>query len=356
MNFLNGKILLVDLKEKKTKEEYIDGNFLDEMKKAEDIPALLLKRYGGGNPIIIGTGILTASFFPASSGGFVAWERNGKGISTLPLNWFFPQEFKLSGFDFLIIKNSSEEPVRLWIRDGMCDILSAKDIMNKDLWETKDFLIEDHGDENIHVLLIGNGEPPALSQDYWGGFDSIGAGVEFKRKNLKAISVRGMGSLPLSDEVFRKHRELLKEIKEKLMERELFKKLYPKELEEKVHRPSSCFNCSLNCYPFFMVRESPAILKESEEKEPGFLALDPSYLKEKNLEKAEEMLRKGVHPDGLKEENLPPSWISFIKSISGEKDLEKIIGISLKSGICALFIIAIFDGKTEKIEEFLNYV
>ncbi len=321
MEFWNGKALMVDLGKGEVEDFEIE-DLISSLKGGYEIVVELLKRFADAEPIVIGTGTWTASFFPSGCMGFVLWKRNGKSFC-LPLNWFFPVEFKLTGFDFLVIKNSSSSPVRLWIRDGICDILSAENLSNKDVWETLDFLKEDHGDEKVQALVTGTGSPSALSQGYWGGFDSIGAGEEFRKKNLKAVCVRGMGSISISEESFKKMLKLPrgKEIGLSIGE----------ELKKFVHRRSACFNCGLNCYPFFMIEDDPKILKESEKKEPGFIALDPNYLKEGNPKSTMDMLRKGVHPSGLKEEEIPSSFMEFA-GVDGA-----VVKELLNYGICPLF-------------------
>lgn len=340
MNFANGRLLVVDLLKKETEEIKIE-DLLRSLKGGYELGAEILKRYPEGEPLIIGTGILTASFFPASSMGVVLWKNEGI-ISCVPLNWFFPVEFKLTGFDFLLIKNSSPSPVRLWIRDGICDILDAEKIWGEDVWKTMDFLKDDHGDENIHALLIGNEDPPSISQDYWGGFDSTGGGVEFKKKNLKAIAVRGMGSLNIPDEAFRKFLEVPRG---KEIERS-----YPEEAKKRIHRKNACFNCGLNCYPFFMLKDEPSILKESTVMEPGFLSLDPSCVEAGNLENAEGMLRKGIHPYGIKKEEFPSSFMKFVDAESS------FIKECLGFGICPFFAKSVLGSDISTMQEFERYL
>jgi len=325
MEFWNGKALLVDLKEKKVEDLEIE-ELISSVKGGYEAGVELMKRYPDGDPMVIGTGVYTASFFPSGCMGFVLWRRNEKHFC-LPVNWFFPVEFKLTGFDFLIIKNSSPSPARLWIRDGICDILPAEDLMNKNVWETMDFLKEDHGDEKVQALIAGNN---FLSQGYWGGFDSIGCGQEFKKKNLKAVCVRGMGSISISEESFKK---MLKVPRGKEVELNL-----SDEAKKLIHRRTACFNCSLNCYPFFMIEEDPKILKESEKKEPGFISLDPVYLKDGNLKATMEMLKKGEHPEGVKEEEIPLSFLKFV-----EVDIP-VVRECMNFGVCPLFFNKVLKG------------
>lgn len=327
MEFWNGRVLLVDLKDGNVED--LDVEDLLSSKGGYHVGMELLKRYPDGEPLIIGTGLFTASFFSAGCMGFVLWKK-GEKTFTLPLNWFFPVEFKLTGFDFLLIKNTSSSPARLWIRDGICDILPAENLIDKDVWETLDFLKEDHGDEKLHALLVGKTSPSSLSQGYWGGFDSIGAGEEFKKKNLKAISVRGMGSLSISEENFKK---ILKVPKGREKDLSL-----PDGFRELLHRRSSCFNCALNCYPFFMMDDDPKILKESDKKEPGFVSLDPAYLREGHPKSSMESLRKGSHPDGVRDDEIPPSFLKFV-----DADIS-IVKESLNFGVCPLFFKTVLKG------------
>jgi hypothetical protein len=325
MEFWNGRCLLVDLKEHKVEDLEVEG-LISSVRGGYDAGVEFMKEHSDGEPLVIGTGIYTASFFPSGCMGFVLWKRNGKNFC-LPLNWFFPVEFKLTGFDFLVIKHSSPSPVRLWIRDGICDILPAENLMGKDVWETMDFLKDDHGDEKVQALIAGNN---SLSQGYWGGFDSNGCGEEFRKKNLKAVCVRGMGSISISEESFKK---MLKVPRGKEIELNL-----SDEMKKLIHRRNACFNCGLNCYPFFMIEDDPKILKESEKKELGFISLDPIYLKHENPKVAMEMLKKGSHPESLKDDEIPSS---FLKFAGVEASLVK---ECLNFGVCPLFFMKVLNG------------
>ena len=335
MELWNGKALVVDLKTQRVEELEVE-ELISSVKGGYDVGIELMKRYSEVEPIVIGTGIFTASFFPSGCMGFVLWKRNGKNFC-LPLNWFFPVEFKLTGFDFLVINNSSSSPVRLWIRDGICDILSAENLMGKDVWETLDFLKDDHGDDKVQALIAGNN---SLSQGYWGGFDTTGCGEEFRKKNVKAICVRGMGSISISEESFKKMLKIPRGNEVELSISDEVKKI--------IHRRTACFNCGLNCYPFFMIGDDPKILKESDKKEPGFISLDPLYLKAGSPSAAMEMLRKGVHPDGLKDEEIPQSFLRFAGvEASGVKEC-------LNLGICPLFFRIVLKEDKEFISKILS--
>lgn len=346
MDFYNGRILVVNLDDGTSESFPLSEEKVMELIGGRGIKSFI-EEYGD-DALVVGTGVLTCSFFPSSCMGVISWKEGGN-IKHLPLNWFFAPEFKLTGFDFLVIKGTSPKLVHLWIRDEICDILDGSSLNGLNIWDVVDKLKREHGDENIHLLVAGE---DALSQDYWGGFDSNGCNEIFLRKNLKAIAVRGMGSLFFDEGKFKKFVELMRrakgEIKEQLFNETLSKK---GDLIRFLHRAVSCFNCGLNCNPFLMHRGNPKELKESELEEPGFLVLNPDYI-EGSAEKAEDNLKRGHIP--VKDDNsIPSSYSSFLKLHRVEIEDEKIFRY-LNLGVCPIFMERIFKGDLSVLKDIIG--
>jgi aldehyde:ferredoxin oxidoreductase len=118
------------------------------------------------------------------------------GIGDSQAGGFFPAELKFAGFDGIVIKGKSPEPVYLWINDGKVEIRDASHLWGKTT-KAVDTLIKDElNDHKAQVAQIG----PAAENGVL--FSSIvnmvnrnngrtGMGTVMASKNLKAIAVRG---------------------------------------------------------------------------------------------------------------------------------------------------------------------
>ena len=141
----------------------------------------------------------------------------GQNLPMCPLAWQTGVELKLTGFDFVVVLGKAAAPVRLWLHDGLSDINDSADIWGKDVWESTDKMREVYGDDMAQMLADRQGrrkQSPAgrLSENYWGGKDKAGLGAVFGAKNLKAVAMRGLGSLEVADGFFAKCIELKNKI------------------------------------------------------------------------------------------------------------------------------------------------
>lgn len=109
---------------------------------------------------------------------------------------------KYAGFDAVVIRGAAAEPCTLHIRDGAAEILPARDLWGKGVFETTALLRERHGEET-NVAAVG----PAAERgvlfggvifDYWDAAARTGMGTVLASKKLKAVSVDGTGALVVS--------------------------------------------------------------------------------------------------------------------------------------------------------------
>ena len=116
----------------------------------------------------------------------------------------FPSHLKWSGFDAVIIKGRSPEPVYLWIDDGRAELRPAAHLWGLDTHDTDDRVrAETH--DRARVASIGPaGERgvlfAAIINDRHRAAGRSGVGAVMGSKNLKAVAVRGTQSVPLADE------------------------------------------------------------------------------------------------------------------------------------------------------------
>jgi len=107
----------------------------------------------------------------------------------------FGPELKRCGYDAVILKGKSPEPVYLLLGDDTAELMPASDLWGKDTYETTDTLKQKHG-KQCKVLAVGpaseNGVPfGSITNDYGHHFGRAGMGTVMGSKNLKAIAAEG---------------------------------------------------------------------------------------------------------------------------------------------------------------------
>ena len=157
------------------------------------------------NMLIFGVGCLVGTLAPGACRVSIDTKSpfsNGKGSANF--GGHFGPELKYAGFDHIVITGKSKEPVYLWIHDGEAEIRNATSLWGKTTGDTETLLRQELGDERIQVSSIG----PAGERGVRGsvvfsnpGKAAGGSGVGFVMgsKKLKAVAVRGHGSVRLAD-------------------------------------------------------------------------------------------------------------------------------------------------------------
>ena len=345
-NAYMGRILVVDLNGGTCEEEELSEEMVNEYVGGASINLALYRRYADRNPILFGTGLLTGTFAPSSCAGVVTGKSPITGrICHVPLTWQTAVELKYSGFDFLVVLGESEKPVRLWLHDELAELADAADVWGKNVWEATDKLRFEHGDDYVQLIGIGpageNGCKIAqLSEGPWGSRDVFGMGLAMGVRKLKAIAMRGLGSLEVADGFFdecvRAQQELRKGAifdKQGLLALLEALGLDSAELEpikQKVHRHTASFNCAYAANTFLMIDEPPDLLEESKKNEPGLLLTDPAgvislvFLKEGLPVVLREINQLGLNPVAcgalLKKEDVTEAdaAVKRIRSLAGQ--------------------------------------
>ena len=118
---------------------------------------------------------------------------------------FWPAKLRFAGFDAVIIKGKSPEPVYLWIDNGEAQIRDAGHLWGKTTGDTQAIILNELGDEkNIEVLQIGPGGEnlvryASLINMCNRANGRTGMGAVMGSKNLKAVAVRGNSKPALAD-------------------------------------------------------------------------------------------------------------------------------------------------------------
>lgn len=109
---------------------------------------------------------------------------------------FWGPELKMAGYEAIVVKGKSPEPVYLWIQDGEIELRPAAHLWGLKTAEAQGLIRAELGDEKIRVLQIGPaGENlvrfAGITNDLRHFNGRNGMGAVMGSKNLRAVAVRG---------------------------------------------------------------------------------------------------------------------------------------------------------------------
>ncbi|MEM2337394.1 MAG: aldehyde ferredoxin oxidoreductase family protein [Candidatus Bathyarchaeia archaeon] len=225
-----GKVLRVDLTNKKIVIEILRNELITRYIGGKGFGAKILceglkpeiDAYDPANMLIFATG-------PAN-GAVLSGASRLCAIFKSPLTeiWgesqcggYFAPELKHAGYDMIIIQGVSDKPVYLKIEDEQVSLHDAAHLWGKDTFETEEIIRKDH-DSKFQVLSIGPaGENlvryACITHGKGRQFGRCGAGAIMGSKKLKAIAVKGGGTVEIAKP--EKLDEFRSELNEKISER-----------------------------------------------------------------------------------------------------------------------------------------
>jgi len=158
--------------------------------------------YFSGRYTVVCKSPVTGGWNDANSGGFLG------------------PELKKAGFDAVFVQGASDKPVYIWIHNGTVEIKDAAHLWGKDVVETEEALKAELGDKKIRAAMIGPaGEKlsllAAVINDGHRAAGRGGSGAVMGSKKLKAVVVRGTGSVPVAhpDQLKAANQEILDTMK-----------------------------------------------------------------------------------------------------------------------------------------------
>ena len=207
-----GTIIQVDLEKKEISKESLDPQLVKSFIGGRGINSWLLYQhvlpgespFHPHNPLIFGAGPLTGTMLPAAS-RFTVTARSpltyGQGDANA--GGFFGPELKFAGYDHIIFKGKSPQPVYLFIENERVELRDARHLWGKDTWETQRLIREELKDEDIQIACIGPaGENMVRVSCIIHGLKRAaakGMGPIMGSKNLKAVAVRGTKGVKVAD-------------------------------------------------------------------------------------------------------------------------------------------------------------
>ncbi|MCH9036577.1 MAG: aldehyde ferredoxin oxidoreductase family protein [Chloroflexi bacterium] len=147
---------------------------------------------------LTGTGASTASRYAVVTKGPLTGAITGSNSGG---HW--GPELKFAGYDMVILEGQSPEPVYLWIYDDDVQLVSAKDLWGRTVWETEEWIRNDTGVPDCVIASIGPaGENlvrfASIMNDLHRAAGRSGVGAVMGAKKIKAVAVRGTGGVAVA--------------------------------------------------------------------------------------------------------------------------------------------------------------
>ena len=154
------------------------------------------------NKLIFMTGALTGTFAPSAGRYEVVSKSPLTGtIGAANSGGHFGPELKYAGYDGIIFEGKADHPVYLYINDDVVELRDASHLWSKNVHETTDLLEAEVGKFRI-ATIAPSGENGVLFAGVMNDKNRAagrgGMGAVMGSKNLKAVVVRGTGSVKVA--------------------------------------------------------------------------------------------------------------------------------------------------------------
>ena len=225
---ISNRILRVDLTDREIFSEPTDrlsANFLGgrgiNQKILFDEMGPMTKAFDEDSLLAVGAGLLVGTSAPCASRLSIdSKSAFNNGIGSANMGGHFAVELKRAGFDNIIVKGHSEQPVYLWVHDGTVEFRDASEIWMKSTTETEVFIRKELGEKKVRIISIGQAGAKlariaCVIGDGARAAGRCGLGAVMGSKRLKAIAVKGSGKVEVFNaSVFRsKMREYSEKVK-----------------------------------------------------------------------------------------------------------------------------------------------
>ena len=201
INLTNQSVKTEDLSEKLARSFIGGAGFgikllYDEVKKGAD-------PLGPENKLIFAPGPLSGTSVPCASRMAITGKSPLTGAVGMSLTGgYFPVELKFAGYDVMIIEGKSEKPVYLSIKDDSVKFKSAEKVWGMKTTDTQQIIKNELNDQNTRIACIGpageNLSRLACIINELRAAGRKGLGAVMGSKNLKAIAIRGTGSVDIT--------------------------------------------------------------------------------------------------------------------------------------------------------------
>ena len=190
--------------EKRLMTEFLGGRGFNSKRLYDEVPKDV-NPLSPQNKLIFATGPLIGTAFPLGARFNVTAKSPLTGIlGDSNAGGHFAAEMKFAGYDQIIIEGKSHKPVYIFIEDKEVQIIDAKHLVGKDTYETTETIKKDLGDRTVQIATVG---PAAENHVLFAGIFAnlvrpaarTGMGTVMASKNLKAMVLKGTGSIKIAD-------------------------------------------------------------------------------------------------------------------------------------------------------------
>jgi aldehyde:ferredoxin oxidoreductase len=169
-------------------------------------------------PLLFLTGPLTGTAGP-SVGRFVICARSpATGLwGESNCGGFWGPELRKAGFDGLLLTGRADSHVYLWIHDQTIEVKDARHIWGMDTYQTQESIVKELAVKKPRIAVIGpagESEIPmsVILTDHGRVGGRTGMGAVMGSKNLKAVAVKGNGTVPYARDVYPKLRSAVNRV------------------------------------------------------------------------------------------------------------------------------------------------
>ncbi|MBW1840138.1 MAG: hypothetical protein JRI49_09400 [Deltaproteobacteria bacterium] len=216
MNGWVGKVLRIDLSEKKHEIEDLDEDIARDYLGGRGLASKYLydeidpeiDAFDPDNKLIIASGCLTGTGAIAACRSVFAAKSPLGTIGCANVGASFGCDLKYAGYDMIIFEGKADDPIYLMIEDDKIEFLPADELWGKDCYQTDDILREKIKDswkaKEYSIACIGPaGEKganlAAIIIDKHNAAARCGLGSVMGSKNIKAIMIRGTKGIKVAD-------------------------------------------------------------------------------------------------------------------------------------------------------------
>ncbi len=229
-----GKVLRIDLNKKEAKTSKLENDLAAQFLGGRGFNAKMLydmvgpgiDPLGPENALMFATGPLVGTMFPTACRFNVSAKSPQTGIlGDTNAGGHFAPEMKFAGYDQIILVGRSSEPVYVFVNDDVVEFREARHIWGRDVYEADEIIKADLGDRRVKAAIAG----PAAENGvrYAGIYANLmraaartGMGTVMASKGVKALALRGTGSIEVADP--RRFQELVGEIEEEIYDHEQY--------------------------------------------------------------------------------------------------------------------------------------
>ncbi len=159
---------------------------------------------GPENKLVVASGPFAGVFLPSGAKTSLSAKSPATGVyGDSNVGGHLAGEMKYAGYDAIIVEGRAPRPSYLFIEDDRVEVRPAEGLWGQGAIEAERSLKEELGDE-FQVATIGPAGERAVvfasvNHDIGRQAGRCGMGAVMGSKNLKALAVRGTGSIPVAD-------------------------------------------------------------------------------------------------------------------------------------------------------------